>query len=64
MAMATIPETQRPTHRERRHARELARMQRARILYQRPSTPPATNDDSAWYARWLAYAYTPAGWEG
>jgi hypothetical protein len=45
-------------------ARELARMERATILYQRPSTPPTTNDDTAWSVRWLAYAYTPAGWEG
>jgi hypothetical protein len=62
MATAMSPTTQRPpTNRQRRHARELARLNRAATLYQRREQP-AANDDSAWYAAYLRYHYSPEGW--
>lgn len=62
-ATATIPTTTKrpPTNRQRRHARELARLARAATLYQRHEQP-AANDDASWYARWLGYEYPAPGW--
>jgi hypothetical protein len=66
MATATIPiprTTQRPpSPRQRRHARELARLQRAATNYQR-GTGWALNDSPdacRWYLAFLADSYPPA----
>jgi hypothetical protein len=65
MAMATIATTkQRPTSRQRKHARELARLERAAALYQRHSGM-AVNDTAeayVWYRTYLADNYPAPGW--
>jgi hypothetical protein len=65
-ATATIPRTTQrpPSPRERRHARELARLQRAATLYQR-GTGWAVNDSPdayRWYADFLRDNYPAPGW--
>ncbi len=51
-----------PSHRQRKLAQKLARLQRATRVYAR-AEPPVANDEYAWYVRWLSYEY-PAytGW--
>jgi hypothetical protein len=62
MATATTAISRTPTRRARRMVRERAKLDRAATLYQQPGTPPATNDDTSWYVRWLEYEYPAPGW--
>ena len=63
----TIPTTtKRPTPRQRRLARELARLERAASIYQRREGM-AVNDSAdayRWYRAYVLENYPAPGWEG
>jgi hypothetical protein len=65
MATATvIPRTVAPSPRQRKHARELARLERAASIYQRHSGIAIndTADPYAWYRSYLADNFPSPGW--